>query len=290
MRIAICDDDEKDISHIVKLITKYQITREMSIDFWYFTNSTDFLCDLKSREYDLVLLDVLMPGASGIQAAQELRELELSVQAEEGLILRSRDGIVWIAFSKLVYVEVINKTLFFHLPDGTVSEMTAALADYEERLLQRPEFLKTHRSYLVNLSYIQAVEHNCVRMKTGHSLPISRQRHSKVWDAYMHFLQQSGTKDAISAFHEQKRSEGPWRILLVDDDLTARSVWSDILKNHGCIVDLVDNGKMHWGWLGALTILQRIHQENFSGQKLQHVSGWLCRSVHSYAMDPFFWI
>lgn len=29
MRIAICDDDEKDISHIVKLITKYQIRRKM---------------------------------------------------------------------------------------------------------------------------------------------------------------------------------------------------------------------------------------------------------------------
>ena len=45
-----------------------------------FNNSTDFLCDIKGGEYDLVLLDVLMPGISGVQVAQELRELDKNVK------------------------------------------------------------------------------------------------------------------------------------------------------------------------------------------------------------------
>lgn len=289
MRIAVCDDDEQEISRVGKLLAEYQISREELIDCHYFTNSTDFLCELKGGEYDLVLLDVLMPGTGGIQVAQELRELdknvrlifvsaspefavesysvgayyyllkpidadafftlldkiggELSAQAEQGFILKSRDGVVRIAFARLVYVEVMNKTVFFHLADGSVRETTAALADVEEKLLSRPEFLKTHRSYLVNLNYVQAIDINCVMMKNGHSVPVSRQRRSQVQDAYMQFLRRTETGDSASASDRRERPKGPWRILLVDDDPADRAVWADILRSHGCMVQLADSGE-----------------------------------------------
>lgn len=289
MRIAVCDDDEREISRIGKLIAEYQISREESIDCYYFMNSTDFLCELKGGKYDLVLLDVLMPGTGGIQAAQELRELdknarlifvsaspefavesysvgayyyllkpidadaffalldkirgELSAQAEQGLVLKSRDGVVRIAFARLAYVEVMNKTVFFYLADGTVHETTATLADFEGKLLSRPEFLKTHRSYLVNLNYIQAIDINCVMVENGHRVPVSRQRRSQVQDAYMHFLHQKETGNPASIAGKPKRPEGPWQILLVDDDPDDRAVWADILRSHGCMVQLADNGE-----------------------------------------------
>lgn len=287
MRIAVCDDDEREISRVEKLIAEYQAGRDKNIDCHYFTNSTDFLCELQGGKYDLVLLDVLMPGANGIQVAQELRELdknvrlifvsaspefavesynvgayhyllkpvdadsffalldkigrELSGQAEQGLVLKSRDGVVPIAFVKLAYVEVINKTVFFHLTDATVREVTATLADFEETLLTRPEFLKTHRSYLVNLNSIQAIDINCVIMKNGDNIPISRQRRSQVQDTYMHFLHQVKTRDSVP--DRPERPDGPWQILLVDDDPADRAVWGDILRNHGCIVHMTDNGE-----------------------------------------------
>lgn len=168
---------------------------------------------------------------------------ELSVQAEQGFVLRSRDGVVRIAYSALAYAEVMNKTVFFHLADGTVRETTAALADFEEKLLSRPEFMKTHRSYLVNLNHIQAIDIRCIRMKDGCSVPVSRKRHSRVQDGYMEFLRRGEAGDAVSSSGSPKRREGPWRILLVDDDPAARMVWGDILKSHGCIVQTADNGE-----------------------------------------------
>lgn len=287
MRIAVCDDDEREISRIGKLITEYQMSREKSVDCHYFISSTDFLCELRGGEYDLVLLDVLMPGAGGIQAAKELRELdknvriifvsaspefavesysvgayyyllkpieaeafftlldkiegELSARVEQGFILKSRDGVVRVAFAGLAYVEVINKTVFFHMADGTVREVTATLADFEGKLLSREEFLKTHRSYLVNLNFIQAIDMNCIMMKDGHSIPVSRQRRSMVQDTYMRFLHQGGAGD--SAAHKTGRNDGPWRILLVDDNPAECTFWVDILQSHGCIVRMADNGE-----------------------------------------------
>lgn len=62
MRIAICDDDGEELAHLSGLITEYQLSRGVSIDSRLFYNVTDFLCDAGGGEYDLVLLDVLMPG------------------------------------------------------------------------------------------------------------------------------------------------------------------------------------------------------------------------------------
>lgn len=295
MRIAICDDDERELSRLSELMTEYRLSRGREVDCRFFQNGTDFLCSIKGGEYDLVLLDVLMPGVSGIQAARELRERdknvkliflssspefaiesysvgayhyllkpadadslfsmldkaagELSRQDGQGLLLKSREGIIRVSFTALEYVEVINKTVFFHMADGVFHEVTATLADFEERLLSRPEFLKTHRSYLVNLSCIQAIGTNGIVTKNGHSIPLSRQRRSQVQDAYIHFQQEAVPADfspevqQTASFEKKERSDGMWRILLVDDEPADRMFWADILRHHGCLVELAANGE-----------------------------------------------
>lgn len=39
------------------------------------------------------------------------------------------------------------------------------------------------------------------------------------------------------------RSDGLWRILLVDDDPGERTFWADILRYHGCMVQPAENGR-----------------------------------------------
>lgn len=155
----------------------------------------------------------------------------------QGLLLKSRDGIVRIAFGQLEYVEVLNKIVSFHLTDSTVREVSAALADIEEKLLSRPEFLKVHRSYLVNLSHVQAVSGGSIATNSGHTIPVARQRLSQVQDAYMHFLLHKG-EAPVKAEH----FEGPWRILLVDDEPAERTRWADVLRCHDCVVQTAASG------------------------------------------------
>lgn len=160
---------------------------------------------------------------------------------DPGFVLKSRDGIVRIAFAQLEYVEVVNKIVSFYLANGVVREVTATLTDFEEKLLSRPEFLKVHRSYLVNLSYVQAVSGGNIVTNNGHTIPIARKRLGQVQDAYMNFLlhKDEGQTDMPS---KTERTGGPWRILLVDDDPADRSLWADILRHHGCMVQSAASG------------------------------------------------
>lgn len=194
MRIAICDDDERELRHLSELLTEYQSDRRGSVDWRMYGNGTDFLCEMRGGEYDLVLLDILMPGINGLQVARELRqrdqnvriillsatpefavesysvgayhyllkptdskvlfqlldkvEDELTVQDEQVFLLKNREGVFKIAFTRLEYVEVINKTVFFYLTDGTVHEVNGSLTDFEEKFADRTDFVKTHRAYL----------------------------------------------------------------------------------------------------------------------------------------------
>ena len=295
MRIAVCDDDEQDLAQLMELITEYQLSRRTSNDCRFFNNGIDFLCDMRGGNYDLILLDVLMPGINGVQVAQELRALdknvklifissspefavesyevgayyyllkpadaatlfplldrvrnELFMQEEQGFVLKDRKGVIMISFAGLEYVEVINKTVSFYMSDGTIHKVTATLAEAEEKLLSRPEFIKPHRSYLVNLKYVQSIGVSCIVMKNGHNIPVSRRRRKQIQDAYVDFFHQEATiartSDAqkTGTAEKQEHPGGPWQILLVDDDPDDRKFWADILRNHGCIVQFAENGQ-----------------------------------------------
>ncbi len=169
-------------------------------------------------------------------------QIAICDDGEQGFALKVRDGIIRIAFARLEYVEVLNKIVSFHLTDDAVWEVTAALADIEEKLLLRPEFLKVHRSYLVNLSYVQALSGESIVTDNGHTIPVARQRRSQVQDAYMSFLLHRGeTRTRVP--EKMDRAKGPWRILLVDDEPADRTLWAEILRGHGCVVQSAAGGE-----------------------------------------------
>lgn len=106
-------------------------------------------------------------------------------------------------------MEVINETVFCHLTDGVVPEMNGALAGFEETFLNRPDFVKTHRSYLVNLNCVQAMDANYVVTKNGHRILIARLRHKQVQDHYV--LPASGRHDCFCVWCTQRRGNSKER-------------------------------------------------------------------------------
>lgn len=233
LKIAICDDDIRDLCRIENLIIRYQEERKSPLKYKTFSNVIELLDNMHSCTYDILLLDILMPGINGMEAAHEIREFDSEIKiifltsspefavesyavdayyylikpctenklfpilnrvffdvqkAEEALHIKSSSGIIRIPFDKLEFLEVMNKKLFFHLTDGSVKEIYSSLSDYETELVCRRDFIKVHRSYIVNMKYIQELSSKELTMYTKQRVPTSRLLSEKIKQAYMEYL------------------------------------------------------------------------------------------------------
>ena len=114
----------------------------------------------------------------------ELRER----RPQEALTLRTGGIIVRVPFSQLTYVEVNGKHLYFNLADGQVREVVGSMKEYEDALLTRPEFMRIHRSYIVNMLQIEELSPTGLRTFSGRELPVSRLLYPQLQKDYMKLL------------------------------------------------------------------------------------------------------
>ena len=83
MRILVVEDDRKVASFLAKGLREEGYTVDVAND------GTDGLLKAKVHEYDLLLLDVMLPGTTGLETVRELRSRESQVPI---LLLSARDS------------------------------------------------------------------------------------------------------------------------------------------------------------------------------------------------------
>lgn len=76
MKIAICDDDRQELTHIVSLLERYQQTNIEKLSIQTFSSSFELAVSARTERYDLYLLDIIMPGLSGMELAREIRSFD----------------------------------------------------------------------------------------------------------------------------------------------------------------------------------------------------------------------
>ena len=107
---------------------------------------------------------------------------------EEALTLKTSTTIVRVPYSHISYMEVIGKHVYFHLTDRNVREVAGALRDFETMLLHRPEFMRVHRSYIVNMFQAEELSSTGLRTFQGDHIPVSRLSYPQLQKDYMALL------------------------------------------------------------------------------------------------------
>lgn len=75
LKIAICDDEKKYLDTSAAFLLEYAALRNVRFSAEQFDTPSDFLDTLdKGEHYDIYLLDVYMPGVTGVSVATELRQ------------------------------------------------------------------------------------------------------------------------------------------------------------------------------------------------------------------------
>ena len=233
LKIAVCDDSRELLEKVEKDLHEYESVRSTPVTVHTYTNAVDLLDGLKKTDYDILILDIIMPGFTGMQAAHEIRKFneeikiifltsskEFAIESysvgayyyllkpvlneklfsvldkvvseitskQESCVIYTHMGIVNIPFARIECLEVYNKHLVFHLSDGSTKETRGALTDYENVFLERKEFLKIHRSYILNMDYIHSIEAGEIATYSGKRFPVSRLLAKDIKEHYMNYM------------------------------------------------------------------------------------------------------
>ena len=216
IKIAFCDDDLSVLRELSALMDKYRVERNQNIMYASFNSPLELLTEVeRGTRLDIIFLDVLMPAQNGISTAMEIRQYDTSVKIiyqlkpiwqesfyrlmdsvlsechkdkENSLILRSRTGITRLDLDRLQYCEVMGRTLLFHRKDGEVLDSIGRLDDLCEQLKDYEQFVRCHRSYLINMDYVQNISSKTITMTDGIQIPIPHGKYSELKDKFFDYF------------------------------------------------------------------------------------------------------
>ena len=233
-KVAFCDDELSMLNKLQILLDEYRVKQDREIDYAAFRSPLELLAVIeRGIRFDVLLLDVLMPGENGIDTATEIRRYDSNVKiifltssaefavqsyvvnaffyqlkpvrAESffrvmdavldecekeqtgSLILRCKSGITRVELRHLEYCEVIHRTLFLHMANGRVLESPGSLDELCSRLESYGNFLRPHRSYLVNLEYVQNLSARAITMCSLTEIPIPRGKYNEVKNTFLEY-------------------------------------------------------------------------------------------------------
>lgn len=107
---------------------------------------------------------------------------------EKSLILRGKTGIARLDLDKLQYCEVTGRTLLFHRKDGETLDSIGKLDDLSEQLKDYDCFVRCHRSYLINMDYVQSISNKVITMSDGTQIPIPHGKYSELKDKFFAYF------------------------------------------------------------------------------------------------------
>lgn len=189
MKIAICEDEEKDLEQITALCRKILDDLDVPADIHTFRNGQELLS--AEETFHLLILDIEMPGANGIQIKEQFQQrgnntmiLFVTVHDE---MMQSAFGIHVFGFiqkknmeahmteilpqavqilqnytmingqidsRQVIYIDSEHVYSKFHLIDGSEKLMRISLEKLQKTLAP-VHFIRIHKSYLVNAAHIK---------------------------------------------------------------------------------------------------------------------------------------
>lgn len=235
IKIAVCDDNREELNKISHTLDIYRNEKNPYITTQLYGNGFSLIDALESGiNFDIVILDIIMPGENGIDIAREIRKSHEDIQiifltsspeyavesyevnannyilkpfSEEkifsvmdtclkhidsshtaSLVLKTGSNqYMRILYSKLMYAEAMRKTVVLHLSDNTVVSSVMTFTNFITLLDDNPDFVKTHRSYIVNMNYIELINKTEIIMINGDRIPVPPKKYSEVSKTFFDF-------------------------------------------------------------------------------------------------------
>jgi DNA-binding LytR/AlgR family response regulator len=138
----------------------------------FLTSSNDFA----SQSYSVKAFSYLLKPAEEHEVFKLLDVIEKMRQESDrnGFPITRRSGVRFVLFAELMYVEVMNHQLLFHLIDGEIISIYAALKEYSDMLLAQPQMVRPQKSFIINLDFVRNFESSAIFMRDGTRISVPK--------------------------------------------------------------------------------------------------------------------
>ena len=233
MRIAICEDESGARAWVRQALMSV-IPEDSRMSIREFGDGELLLAAYiaSNSPFDVVLLDVDMPGLNGLETARRIRNQDGSVViafltsysefaikgyevrafryilknepepllqrqlrevVREGmrrvkrLTIVTKDAKYALPAQSILYAEVYNRVVTIHARGGTAHQYYGTLAELEAEL-EGYSFVRTHKSYLVNLAAIDSIRDDQILLKGGETVYMSRRLRAGIEEAFVLYM------------------------------------------------------------------------------------------------------
>lgn len=158
---------------------------DKSAQIIYFTSSPEFALDsyaVKAANYILkpISKETLFSILTDVLEQIEHKE-------ESSITVKNTHGIHKILLSNLIYAEAMGRKVLYHLVSGRTLECTSRFSEVCDTLLMQHFFIKPHRSYVVNMNYIDTIENTEIALQIPDTIPIAQGKGKEIKDCYLAF-------------------------------------------------------------------------------------------------------
>ncbi|MGI6106206.1 MAG: LytR/AlgR family response regulator transcription factor [Raoultibacter sp.] len=165
-----------ELAHVVR-------TLNQTISIVFITGSREHILD----GYEVGALHYLLKPISFEDCCKCLDRVEpLTAKiGEQSLMVAVDKKLQRILYSDIVYIESFSHYITIHTKTKEFRSRKG-ISEVEEEL-DSEQFLRIHRSYIVNVKYISAIGKKELQLENGETLPISQMRYQEINRAFIAF-------------------------------------------------------------------------------------------------------
>lgn len=153
------------------------------LQFIFITNYTEYIQDVFTVDPIYYILKPVDPK----KLVEALYKAVAAIDAgnRNAVNITSKKKVLRIRHDEIKYAESYKRTILVHeLRRNT--EVLMKLDDFQKML--PPHFIRTHKSYLVNMNMIRSISNNRIELFTGEIIPVAKAKFAEIKKEILHYL------------------------------------------------------------------------------------------------------
>lgn len=111
---------------------------------------------------------------------------DIEINRDSYITIKNKSNTYKIYLNEIKYIEVQKKDMLIHTINKNF-DIRYSLSKIEKEL-NLYKFIRCHKSFIVNLNYVENIKHNIAILESGEEVPISRYRCKEVKEKFLKFL------------------------------------------------------------------------------------------------------